>query len=89
MVFLKPLTQESIECETEHFLMAQRQLDEIAREMGLDEELHERLRYPKRSLIVSIPVRMDNGQVRTYTGYRVHHDVSLGQQKGVFAFIRK
>ena len=86
MVFLK---HESLECETEHFLMAQRQLDEIAREMGLDDELHERLRYPKRSLIVSVPVRMDNGQVHTYTGYRVHHDVSLGPPKAVFVFTQK
>lgn len=62
--------------------MAQRQLDEIALEMGLDRELHERLRYPKRALIVTIPVRMDDGSVKTFTGYRVHHDVTLGPAKG-------
>jgi len=71
-----------MECETEHFLMAQRQLDEIAFEMGLDRELHERLRYPKRALIVTVPVRMDDGTVRSFTGYRVHHDTTLGPAKG-------
>jgi glutamate dehydrogenase (NAD(P)+) len=71
-----------MECETEHFLMTQRQLDEIAEEMGLDPELHERLRYPKRSLIVTVPVKMDNGNVKTFTGYRVQHDTTLGPAKG-------
>lgn len=66
--------------------MAQRQLDEIALEMGLDRELHERLRYPKRALIVTIPVRMDDGSVKTFTGYRVHHDVTLGPAKGGIRF---
>ena len=75
-----------MECETEHFLMAQRQLDEIALEMGLDRELHERLRYPKRALIVTVPVRMDDGSVKTFTGYRVHHDVTLGPAKGGIRF---
>ena len=86
MVSVRSFKPEAVECETEHFLMAQRQLDEIAAEMGLDPELHERLRYPKRSLIVSIPVRMDSGKVQTFTGYRIHHDVSLGPAKGGIRF---
>ena len=75
-----------MECETEHFLMAQSQLDEIALEMGLDPDIHERLRYPKRALIVTVPVRMDNGSVKTFTGYRVHHDTTLGPGKGGVRF---
>jgi glutamate dehydrogenase (NAD(P)+) len=86
MVVVKNQKSESTEVETEHFLMVQRQLDESAREMGLDKELHERLRFPKRSLIVTIPVRMDNGTLQTFTGYRVHHDVSLGPAKGGIRF---
>ena len=82
MVALKSVDRPTMECETEHFLMAQRQLDEIAFEMGLDRELHERLRYPKRALIVTVPVRMDDGTVRSFTGYRVHHDTTLGPAKG-------
>lgn len=75
-----------MECETEHFLGAQRQLDEIAEEMGLDRELHERLRFPKRAMIVTVPVRMDDGSVKSFTGYRVHHDVTLGPAKGGIRF---
>ena len=86
MVAVKSAKNEPLECETEHFLMAQKQLDESAREMGLDAELHERLRFPKRSLIVTIPVRMDSGRLQTFTGYRVHHDVSLGPAKGGIRF---
>ncbi len=86
MVAVKSVKSDPLECETEHFLMAQRQLDESAREMGLDNELHERLRFPKRSLIVTVPIRMDNGQLKTFTGYRVHHDVSLGPAKGGIRF---
>jgi glutamate dehydrogenase (NAD(P)+) len=82
MVAVKSVEKPTMECETEHFLMAQRQLDEIALEMGLDPELHERLRYPKRALIVTVPVRMDDGTVKTFTGYRVHHDTTLGPAKG-------
>lgn len=79
---VKSVDRPTMECETEHFLMAQRQLDEIALEMGLDPELHERLRYPKRALIVTVPVRMDDGSIRSFTGYRVHHDTTLGPAKG-------
>ena len=59
MVAVTSADKPTMECETEHFLGAQRQLDEIAEEMGLDRELHERLRYPKRALIVTVPVRID------------------------------
>ncbi|MBX9877879.1 MAG: Glu/Leu/Phe/Val dehydrogenase [Candidatus Obscuribacterales bacterium] len=86
MATVKPVEIPGMECETPHFLMAQRQLDEIALEMGLDPELHERLRYPKRALIVTVPVRMDDGTVKTFTGYRVQHDVSLGPGKGGIRF---
>ncbi len=86
MAVLKPVERPKMECETEHFLMAQRQLDEVALEMGLDRELHERLRYPKRALIVTVPVRMDDGTVRSFTGYRVQHDVTLGPAKGGIRF---
>jgi glutamate dehydrogenase (NAD(P)+) len=56
--------------------------DEAATLMGLDPAIHEILRQPKRSLIVSVPVRHDTGDVRVYTGYRVQHDVTRGPAKG-------
>src|SRR4029079_12605954 len=86
MPAVESVEKPTMECETTHFLMAQRQLDEIALEMGLDPELHERLRYPKRALIVTVPVRMDDGAIKTFTGYRVHHDVTLGPAKGGIRF---
>ncbi|MBX9671731.1 MAG: Glu/Leu/Phe/Val dehydrogenase [Candidatus Obscuribacterales bacterium] len=86
MVATLPSKIPTMECENSHFLMAQRQLDEIALEMGLSPQLHERLRYPKRSMVVTIPVRMDSGLVETFTGYRVHHDVALGPAKGGIRF---
>ncbi len=56
--------------------------DEAAELMGLDPGVHAVLRQPKRSLIVSVPVRLDSGRIRVFTGYRVHHDVVRGPAKG-------
>ncbi len=86
MASVQSARKPSMECETDNFLMAQRQLDEIALEMGLEPEIHERLRYPKRSLIVNVPVRMDDGSVQSFAGYRVHHDITLGPAKGGIRF---
>ncbi len=62
--------------------MALEQLDSVARKMKLNPNVHAILRHPKKSLIVSIPVRMDNGSVRVFTGYRVQHNISRGPGKG-------
>ncbi|MBI5576381.1 MAG: Glu/Leu/Phe/Val dehydrogenase [Deltaproteobacteria bacterium] len=58
------------------------QLDRASRLIGLDPNIADRLRYPKRALVVTVPVRMDDGRVVSYTGYRVHHNVTLGPGKG-------
>jgi glutamate dehydrogenase (NAD(P)+) len=58
------------------------QLDQAARIMNLDPDVLEVLRSPKRTLIVSVPIRMDDGSVRAFTGYRVHHNTSRGPSKG-------
>ena len=50
--------------------------------MGLAAGVHEMLRSPKRSLMVSVPFRMDDGSTRVYQGYRVHHNVTRGPAKG-------
>jgi glutamate dehydrogenase (NAD(P)+) len=57
-------------------------LDEAAELMGLDAGIHAVLRQPKRSLMVSVPVRLDSGDVKVFTGYRVHHDLTRGPAKG-------
>ncbi|HUG36405.1 MAG TPA: Glu/Leu/Phe/Val dehydrogenase [Candidatus Limnocylindrales bacterium] len=58
------------------------QLDRVAARLDLDPNIHERLRYPRRALTVSVPVRMDSGRTEVFIGYRVHHDTALGPTKG-------
>jgi glutamate dehydrogenase (NAD(P)+) len=58
------------------------QLDGVAARLQLDHDIHERLRYPRRALVVSIPVRMDSGRTEVFIGYRVHHSTALGPTKG-------
>lgn len=70
----------------ETFLNAQKQLDEVAVLMNLDAGILERLRYPRKALIVSVPVRLDNGKIKVFTGYRVQHDQTLGPTKGGIRF---
>ena len=62
--------------------IALRQLDEAAQKMDLDPNVHEVLRNPRRALEVSIPTRMDDGTIRVFKGYRVHHNTSRGPSKG-------
>ncbi len=61
---------------------ALRQLDDAARTMQLDPGVLEVLRNPRRALEVAVPVRMDDGTVRVFKGYRVHHNTSRGPSKG-------
>jgi glutamate dehydrogenase (NAD(P)+) len=70
------------ELDTATFRLAVAQFDQAAEAMELDHNLRERLKLPQRSLIVSVPVRMDDGRVEVYTGYRVQHDSSRGPSKG-------
>jgi glutamate dehydrogenase (NAD(P)+) len=58
------------------------QLDRVAARLGLAPEIHARLRYPRRALVVSVPVRMDDGRTEVFIGYRVHHNTVLGPTKG-------
>lgn len=64
------------------FQDAIKQLEEAAKIMGLDPNVAERLKYPKRALQVSVPIRLDDGTVKTFIGYRVQHNLSLGPGKG-------
>jgi glutamate dehydrogenase (NAD(P)+) len=58
------------------------QLDRVATRLGLDADVHERLRYPRRALVVSVPTKMDSGKTEVFVGYRVHHNTVLGPTKG-------
>lgn len=63
-------------------VMAQQQLDMVAERLKLDQTVHERLRYPRRALTFSIPVKMDSGKVQVFMGHRVHHNLFRGPAKG-------
>ncbi|HLF47971.1 MAG TPA: Glu/Leu/Phe/Val dehydrogenase [Methylomirabilota bacterium] len=70
------------EFESDMHRTAVAQLDQVAERLHLDHETHIRLRYPRRALVVSIPVRMDDGRTEVFMGYRVHHNTALGPTKG-------
>jgi glutamate dehydrogenase len=61
---------------------ALRQLDIAAKELKLDQCVHEVLKNPMRAFIVHIPVIMDDGSTRVFTGYRVQYNDALGPTKG-------
>jgi glutamate dehydrogenase (NAD(P)+) len=64
------------------YRIAQIQFDIAAEYLKLDQGLRQILRTPKRVLEVSIPTKMDNGQVKVFSGYRVQHNVARGPAKG-------
>jgi len=68
------------------FETAQAQLDEVASILGLEPSIHAILREPKKEVHVSIPVRMDNGEVKIFRGFRVQHNDARGPFKGGIRF---
>jgi glutamate dehydrogenase (NAD(P)+) len=74
------------EFNTSTFRLAVAQFEEAADRLALDMRLRERLKLPQRALIVSVPIRMDDGSVKVYAGYRVQHDTALGPSKGGVRF---
>jgi len=64
------------------FEVALKQLDEAAKLIKLDKGLHQVLANPKRVLTVSLPVKMDNGEIRVFTGFRSQHNDARGPYKG-------
>lgn len=62
--------------------IAMRGLEDVARIMKLNDEVVGYLRTPQRIMIVELPVRMDDGSLRFYTGYRAQHNSALGPVKG-------
>ncbi len=60
--------------------------DVAAKKLDLDPGLYKVLTHPEKQIIVSVPVRRDNGEVEVYTGYRVLHNTSRGPAKGGIRF---
>ena len=72
--------------ESDLYRNAVQQLEEAAHTMRLDPNILERLKVPKRALAVSVPIRLDNGRVQIFEGYRVQHNMTLGPGKGGIRF---
>jgi glutamate dehydrogenase (NAD(P)+) len=71
---------------TNAFEMAQRQFDHVAGLLKLDNSVSEMLRWPMREFHFRIPVRMDDGTLRVFNGYRVQHNDARGPNKGGIRF---
>jgi glutamate dehydrogenase (NAD(P)+) len=65
---------------------AVQQLQEACDTMKLDPNIAERLKVPKRALVVSVPIRLDDGHIQVFEGYRVQHNMTLGPGKGGIRF---
>jgi glutamate dehydrogenase (NAD(P)+) len=68
------------------FDMAQKQFDHVAKQLKLDSSVSEILRWPAREYSFRIPVRMDDGSLRVFQGYRVQHSDARGPNKGGIRF---
>ncbi len=68
--------------DTNPFEAAMRQLDLVAEELGLDKKIVEVLKHPNRVVITSLPVKMDDGTIKVFTGYRVQYSRHRGPYKG-------
>ncbi len=85
---LVPVPQQQTIAEASPFLqsavyrMACQQLQSVASIIDVDPGIILRLSIPKRSMIVNVPIRMDDGTVRCFVGYRVQHSLTSGASKG-------
>ena len=68
------------------YRMACQQFDLVADFMNIPQNDRDRLKLPKRSLSVAVPVRMDDGSTKVFMGYRVQHHLTLGPTKGGIRF---
>jgi glutamate dehydrogenase (NAD(P)+) len=76
------LMNESVFFSNELFKNVVKQIDESCGLAGIDPNIADRLKRPKRALVVSVPVRMDDGSIHVFEGYRVQHNMTLGPGKG-------
>jgi glutamate dehydrogenase (NAD(P)+) len=72
--------------ELNPFKIAVEQFNRAADCLQLDDSIRQILQHPKRQLIVSIPVKMDGGEVKVFEGYRVQHNIARGPAKGGIRF---
>lgn len=79
---MSDIMNESVFFSNELFKNVSKQIEETCRLAGIDPNVGDRLKRPKRALVVSIPVRMDDGSIHVFEGYRVQHNMTLGPGKG-------
>jgi glutamate dehydrogenase (NAD(P)+) len=70
------------EWRSELWRVAVDQFNRAADLLGLEDEMRARMLSPRRSLVVTFPVRLDSGDVLSFTGYRVQHTLTMGPTKG-------
>lgn len=66
--------------------IVQNEIRYACQKLNLDGSVYEVLREPEKVLMVSIPIKMDNGSTKTFIGFRVHHNTVMGPAKGGFRF---
>jgi len=72
--------------ELNSYEIAQQQIREAVNKLGLSETVFDMLKQPTRELTVAVPVEMDDGSIKVFTGYRVQHNFALGPAKGGIRF---
>ena len=83
------LVSHPLEWDTPLYRTAIAQFDQAVPHAEVPEDIAERLRYPERAIIVSCPVRLDDGSRTVFPGYRVHHSSVLGPTKGGIRYDRE
>src|SRR5215218_7698889 len=76
------MTTEQVAAHINPWAVAQQQFDLAAERLDLDDGMRRVLREPRRELTVHFPVKMDDGSVQVFTGYRVQHNLGRGPAKG-------
>lgn len=79
---MRPLADGTTPPKDSSYWVALQQFDDAAAVLGLDDDMADLLRHTKRELTVNFPVTMDDGSIRVFTGFRVHHNSVRGPTKG-------
>ncbi len=83
---MRPLADGTLPPQGSAYWVALQQFEDAAQVLNLNEGMADFLRHPKRELTVNFPVTMDDGSMRMFTGYRVHHNTVRGPTKGGIRF---
>ncbi|MGH9731458.1 MAG: Glu/Leu/Phe/Val dehydrogenase dimerization domain-containing protein, partial [Candidatus Acidiferrales bacterium] len=75
-----------LEHELNPYEAAEARFEEAAKHLGLPQDLYRYMQYPNKEITVYIPVKMDDGRLEVFTGYRVQHSLVRGPGKGGIRF---